>query len=289
MDEIGTPPAATSKSSKKLTFAVVCGMPRSGTRQFADFLNRHPDICIQGEIRDALVPSIRDLMVAGDTTYSTGSSGKNYQVKRAQIVVDNFSGFSKAKREVKRKSKIVGFKTPRVERRHEDLDIIVGDSFRKTEYFYCIRNVADCYLSLLSMPWFSATPSSYISNYISSLNDAVKLGRIGQRSRARVGLRVLNLDDFIRSDAKAHWISDRMFSVLPITTEQSWFDEIVANTENRNATENAVGKKRAKTLPSEALTVFQRRYSSIEKAVNRFNLAFNENLSCDLPIAEISA
>ncbi len=289
MDETGTPPATIIKSLKKPTFLVVCGMPRSGTRQFSDFLNRHPDIAIQGEILDALVPCIRDMMVAGDAAYGTGNSSKNYRIKRARIVIDNFSGFSKGKRVSKPKSEIVGFKTPRVERRYKDLILIAGDSFQTTEYFYCIRNIADCYLSLLAMPWFAASPYSYIKNYISSLSDAVKLGKISKKGGSRVALRVLNLDDFIRSDSKTDWLSDRMFSVLPITTEPAWLEEIAANTENRNATENAVGKKRAKTLPNEALEVFQRQHAKIERAVNRFNLTFNENLSCDLPIAENNA
>jgi hypothetical protein len=39
-------------------FTVLCGMPRCGTRQFADFLNAHPRLCLQGEIRSGLVNTI---------------------------------------------------------------------------------------------------------------------------------------------------------------------------------------------------------------------------------------
>lgn len=228
-------------------------------------------------------------MIAGDIAYGADSSAKLYWGKRARTIVENFAGFSKGKREFKPKATIFGFKTPRVERYHKDLTLIVGDTFEKTAYFYCIRNIVDCYLSLVEMPWFGSGPNSFIDLYVASLNDAVTLANISKQSGDRIAFSVLNLDDFIQSDTKARWIYDRMFSTLPINTGLPWFENIVTNTANRNATENTVGKKRAKMLSGAAVEVFQRRQADIEKAVGEFNLAFSENLSCNLSVVELSA
>ncbi|MFD2780234.1 hypothetical protein ACFS32_02845 [Novosphingobium pokkalii] len=79
-------------------FTVLCGMPRCGTRQFADFLNAHPRLCLQGEIRSGLVNTIRATLDAGDRAYASGYAANYYRQKRAQGVIDLFTLLSKARR-----------------------------------------------------------------------------------------------------------------------------------------------------------------------------------------------
>lgn len=270
-------------------FVVVCGMPRSGTRQFTDFLNRHPAICIQGEIRHSLIRSVRDLMISADAAYPTGYAAKFYHKKRAKAVAELFASFSKVRRVTKPKAKIQGFKTPHGEHYHRMIKDIVGESFDHTSYFYCIRNIADCYLSLIEMPWFLDGPNRYINNYITSLGNALALQKLAESGDARVSIGILNLDDFIRSDAKPGWISARLFASLTVDASPDWIEDIVGSTSNRNATERATGKRRAKHLEGPAAEVFERRLPEIEAAVAQFNLAFSEKLSCKLPLAELVA
>jgi hypothetical protein len=270
-------------------FVVVCGMPRSGTRQFTDFLNRHADIAIQGEMRHALIRSVRDLMVAADAAYPAGYSAKFYQKKRARTVTELFASLSKNRRVSKPKATIHGFKTPQGEHYHRLLKDIVGKSFTQTSYFYCIRNIVDCYLSLVEMPWFVDGPNRYISNYINSLGNAVIVHRLAAAGESKVSIGILNLDDFIRSEAKVEWVASRLFAALPVKLAPGWIDDIVGSTTNRNATERATGKRRAKHLDGAAAEVFQRRLPEIEAAVAQFNATFSENLSCKLPLVELVA
>lgn len=270
-------------------FVVVCGMPRSGTRQFADFLNRHPAIAVQGEIRHSLIRSVRKLMVAGDEAYPSGYAGKFYSKKRAKTVAELFAGLSKTRRVSKPKVKIHGFKTPQAENYGAHISDIVGESFVHTNYFYCIRNIVDCYLSLVEMPWFLDGPNQYITSYINSLGAAVALRHKAEESGAKFSIGVLNLDDFIRSEVKAEWIAGRLFGPLPIEIKSGWISEIVDSTSNRNATERATGKRRKKELEGPAAEVFLHRRQEIEAAVARFNATFSENLACKLPSAELVA
>lgn len=278
-----------SKTGQQRPFLVLCGMPRCGTRQFADFLNRHHDVCIQGEIRHALLRPTRDLMVAGDEAYPQGYASNYFQRKRAQAVVEIFASFSKARRVVKPKATFHGFKTPQIESHHKRIGQIVGESFAGTAYLYCIRNVADCYLSLVQMPWFTDGPNAYIEKYIDSLDTAITLRHESLRTGARASIGVLNLDDFIACDDKAAWLAQRLFHPLTIAASDSWIGEIAATTDNRNATERATGTRRAKVLEGAAAEVFAMRLPEVERAVDRFNRTFSENLSCRLPLAAVAA
>lgn len=270
-------------------FVVVCGMPRSGTRQFADFLNRHHAIAVQGEVRQSLIRSIRKLVAAADAAYPSGYASSYYYKKRAKMVHELFTGLSKARRVAKPKATIHGFKTPLCEHYHNDIKTIVGNSYSHTAYFYCIRNIVDCYLSLIEMPWFIHGPNEYITSYIESLADAVTLRQQSAQDNAAISIGVLNLDDFIRSDDKSAWIESRLFAGLPVDASSEWIHEIVDSTSNRNATEQATGKKRKKELEGPAVEVFLRRSNEIEAAVAQFNAAFSENLACKLPSVELAA
>jgi hypothetical protein len=289
MTESTIAPGGDDASHPDEVFVVVCGMPRSGTRQFADFLNRHTAIAVQGEIRPSLIRSIRKLLSEADAAYPSGYAAKYYHKKRARIVADMFAGLSKGRRVSKPKAHILGFKTPLGEHYGAYVDDIVGDSFAHTSYFYCIRNIVDCYLSLIEMPWFIEGPNAYITSYINSLNNAVALQEQAAAGGSRLSIGVLNLDDFIRSDAKAAWVEARLFAPLPATLAPGWIDEIVGSTSNRNATEKATGKRRKKELTGPATEVFLHRQAEIEHAVARFNAAFSENLTCKLPSVELVA
>ncbi|MCH7628500.1 hypothetical protein [Novosphingobium percolationis] len=278
-----------TKTGQSRPFVVLCGMPRCGTRQFADFLNRHHDVCIQGEIRHALLRPLRDMMAAGDAAYPQGYASNYFQRKRAQAVVELFASFSKARRVMKPKATFHGFKTPQIESHHKRIDQIVGTSFATTAYLYCIRNVADCYLSLVEMPWFTDGPNAYIDKYIESLETAIELRHASLRTGARASIGVLNLDDFIACDDKPTWLARRLFHPLTIPASDEWIKEIAETTDNRNATERATGTRRAKVLGGAAAEVFALRLAEVERAVERFNRTFSENLSCRLPLAAIAA
>jgi hypothetical protein len=172
-----SPPAASgpepSGSPRPLeTFVVLCGMPRCGTRQFADFLNRHPRLCLQGEIRGTLLGTIRGALEAAQQAYPRGYAARAFREKRARGVIDLFGLLSKGNRITKQGADIHGFKCPQMERQQGHITAIVRPAFKRLVWLHAIRNPVDCWLSLRAMPWFSDDPDQFVERYCSSLDYA---------------------------------------------------------------------------------------------------------------------
>lgn len=259
-------------------YVILCGMPRCGTRQFADLLDRDDRVCLQGEIKQSMILPIYELVKAADAGYVDGTQLKYYQKKRALAVAELFSFFSKANRSVKPEASIHGFKTPNIEFLHEMLSAIFLPSTDRLNYLYCIRNIKDCYLSLISMVWFKSTLELFIARYIRSLKTAVDLNNISKLDGSKIAVGILNLDGYIEAKDKADWVISRIYSPLGVDITKEQAIEIVATTENRNATERATGKQRSKNVTDEMHAVFLRNKKAINSAVAEFNDVFGENL-----------
>jgi hypothetical protein len=259
-------------------YVILCGMPRCGTRQFTDLLNRDNRICLQGEIKQSMIKPIYELVKAADAAYINGTQLKYYQQKRALAISELFSFFSKANRIIKPEASIHGFKTPNIELLHEILTAMFTPSTNQLSYLYCIRNIKDCYLSLTSMVWFKATQEQFIARYIRSLRTAVELGQKSRIANSKTQVRILNLDEYIKETDKADWIIHRIYSQIGMHVTRERAIEIVTTTENRNATERATGKRRDNNVSSNVHEVFLTNKIAINSAVAEFNEMFCENL-----------
>jgi hypothetical protein len=259
-------------------YVILCGMPRCGTRQFADLLDRDDRVCLQGEIKQSMILPIYELVKAADAAYVDGTQLKYYQKKRALAVAEMFSFFSKANRNVKLEPSIHGFKTPNIEFLHEMLSAIFLPSTDRLNYLYCIRNIKDCYLSLTSMVWFNKTQEQFIARYIRSLKTAVELSNISKMDGSKVAVGILNLNSYIEAQDKADWLISRIYRPLGIDIAKEQAIKIVSTTENRNATERATGKSRPKNVTDEVHAVFLKNKNAINSAVVEFNDAFGESL-----------
>lgn len=264
-------------------FVVVCGMPRCGTRQFADFMSRHTSVALQGEISNPVVPIIRKAVEAADQLYPAGYAADAIARKRPHTIIQMFGSFSKTMPIHVPDARIHGFKSPSAELMHRDLNKLLLPSFPQIQYFYCIRNPIDCYLSLSSMPWFAMDAKDYIDRYITSISAASQIAKISSEGRRRVVISTLNLDSFIATKDKAMWLRQRVFAPLKIAPSVEWLAKITETTENRNATERVTGTRRGKSIKPEALAVFREHEAKLQQAVDVFNATFKETLSLQLP------
>ncbi|NMN07143.1 MULTISPECIES: tetratricopeptide repeat protein [unclassified Novosphingobium] len=273
------------------TFVVLCGMPRCGTRQFADFLNAHPRLCLQGEIRSALVGTIRATLEAGDRAYASGYAASYYRQKRAQGAIDLFTLLSKAKRLTKPGADIHGFKCPQMERQSAAIAAIARPAFRRLAWLHCVRNPADCWLSLKAMPWFSDGMDQFVERYCNSLDQARAIADArSPHDLAPDGLETaispLDLDAFIAAANKADWLGRHLFAPLGVAASEAELARFVATVDNRNATERATGSARAKLLCSEDHAAMARHATRLDTAIAAYNARFGTALALRLPLAE---
>lgn len=302
------PPAASgpepSGSPRPLeTFVVLCGMPRCGTRQFADFLNRHPRLCLQGEIRGTLLGTIRGALEAAQQAYPRGYAARAFREKRARGVIDLFGLLSKGNRITKQGADIHGFKCPQMERQQGHITAIVRPAFKRLVWLHAIRNPVDCWLSLRAMPWFSDDPDQFVERYCSSLDYA---RAIAERSGAERGgtetdappvttgaptptlamgttIAALDLDAFIASADKPGWLGQHLFAPLGLAPSAAELAHFAATTDNRNATTRATGTARSRMLDPADHARFEHHAPRLEAAIAAYNARLGTQLALRLP------
>lgn len=259
-------------------FVVLCGMPRCGTRQFTDFLNADERICIQGEIAHPILKKMADLIDTAEAIYATGNKERYFSRKKAAATAAMFAYFSKANPMFKRGATIQGFKTPNAEVFAPEIFQVLMNGAASVRFMYCIRNIEDCYLSLVAMPWFGQSEEQFIQRYLKSLRRALSLRSEVASSGAEGSLAVLNLDQFIRAKDQAKWIKEELFDAIgvPVTLERARI--LVDTVGNSNSTVNTTGVVRKKELSDQAYRVFERHRSEIEADVSEFNQRFDESL-----------
>lgn len=268
------------------TFVVLCGMPRCGTRQFADFLNAHPRLCLQGEIRSALVGTIRATLEAGDRAYASGYAANYYRQKRAQGVIDLFTLLSKTRRLSKPGADLHGFKCPQMERQSAAMTAIVRPAFRRLAWLHCIRNPADCWLSLKAMPWFADDMDRFVERYCSSLDQARAIADAAPIDGLDVTIAPLELDAFIAAADKAAWLDRHLFAPLGVTVSNEELARFVATVDNRNATERATGAARARQLCRQDHAAMAAHAARLDASIAAYNARFGAALALRLPLAE---
>lgn len=291
------PPAASepesSASPRPLeTFVVLCGMPRCGTRQFADFLNRHPRLCLQGEIRGTLLGTIRGALEAARQAYPKGYAARAFREKRARGVIDLFALLSKGNRITKQGADIHGFKCPQMERQQGHITAIVRPAFKRLVWLHAIRNPVDCWLSLQAMPWFSDDLDQFVERYCSSLDYARALAERSGAERSRTGrsgaetsttITALDLDAFIASADKPGWIGQHLFAPLDLAPSAAELARFAATTDNRNATTRATGTARPRRLAPADHARFEHHAPRLEAAIAAYNARLGTQLALRLP------
>lgn len=149
---------------------VVCGNPRSGTRMHANVLNAHPEILITDEFHD--VPRLQ--AIASDMRKNVLL--KKFSRERALVHQSLLAKMVWASNtidrliEETRTVRVIGNKTPQVERRWEMLENV----FRATppRYVYCLRSAPKVLRSvknLSNLRWSRDDVATNLQRYVASV------------------------------------------------------------------------------------------------------------------------
>jgi hypothetical protein len=258
-------------------YIVLCGMPRSGTRQFADVLNQHPNICIQGESSRHSVPAIATFLGKLEKIYPSADRHQAEE-QRYRALALAFAAAGKGRPRLAPKADIHGIKSPNHELVHCDLTRLIGAYASPVVYLYCIRNLRESYLSYLSMR-FAKTVQMYIRTYLGSLAAAMAINEASEANPAKVRISVLHLDDFISTSDQGAWLSRRLFDPLGLKVTGPAATRLLAKTVNRNATAQAAGRVRLTQLPGFAASAIQTEQARLDAAIEDFNRMFGTSLA----------
>lgn len=231
---------------------IVGGFPRAGTRQFTDILNKHSEIMIKGECYPTSFDMLANTFEQADIEHKGKWSEKSYIKNRLRSALNAYACISKGDNQPFnfKDALVVGFKKPRIEIQYHSIEKLFNVAYPKIIFFYCVRNLKDNFLSANST--FNTSPEKFITQTNKSL---IAINKIIKQSI--YDSQVISLDEFIQHEDKGLWLSNNLFSKLPIgnlTKEQcqSFLDQST----NRNSTEKK-GKKRKKDLSNALYQMFQ--------------------------------
>ncbi|GGB68608.1 hypothetical protein [Glycocaulis alkaliphilus] len=229
------------------TVCVVGGYQRSGTRQFTDILNQHPDVQISGEIGryafvkiDKLISQLRAFHLKHDSVLDAETT--------ARMAVSICALYAKYPKhfQVKGSGAVIGFKTPRAEWQFSKIRNILDVGEANKVFFFCNRDFRDIFLSVYNLGW-KADIQSFIDYYKRSLKALVEMsGANGLGDEWAI--RILSLDQFLASDSKGEWLRSRVFEPLQLPMSADDALSLFHKTTNRNATVQATGKQRPTAL-----------------------------------------
>ena len=217
-------------------FTIIGGMPRAGSRQFADILNASGQFNIFGEVYRSSFLALGDLFKVADREHSGTWSEKNYLRRRWDTVAACLCGISKGS-QWRDDVTFLGIKTPRIEAHYDVIDRLFLSNGASVQFFYCCRNLIENYCSMHSN--FGTTPSAY-KRILSKSIEGLKIIQLDPRIKTNF----LSLDSFVAEENKARWLLDRIFkNYFSLNVSEKQCADWLSMTSNRNSTE-AVGRKK---------------------------------------------
>lgn len=219
-----------------MRFCLIGGFPRSGTRQFLDILNRHPEFRMRGEIHRELIVALDQLVQKAESCHAGKWTEGNFRESRRRLVLENIRLLGKGGSSRQWPNQLeryrIGFKMPYVEMVKPSLDHLLKPEFGGVDFFYCVRNLEQNFLSQKSK--LGIRRQRFMSNTIASID---ALAEMKQDDFYRI--QVLHLDDYLASDDRADWLKTKLFDFLNVegVTDQD-LKSFASNTPNRNKTPN---------------------------------------------------
>lgn len=251
---------------------IIGGMPRAGTRQFTDILNKLDRVHIKGEVYRQSFNEACSLVSKANRDHAGRWSEPSYLKARLKTVLNIIAGISKGSNTPFAFDglEIVGFKCPRIEIDKDTIDCLFRNDVERLYFFYCIRNIKDNYLSEKSN--FSVSIERYVDRTVLSIRKLLEIH--GDRVYK---LQLLNLDDFISMKEKTLFIQNTIFQFLgDLDIEDNHCEELYKATTNRNATKN-VGKQRLTTLTDREKEFFAS-HRGLNETLRLFEDKFNVRL-----------
>ena len=219
-----------------VTPVVICGMGRSGTRNVADNIAKHPLVQIYGEIPPNIMDSFLDFFSNTNSAYLKSPFGKGWAERKDEFFFDCLNNLSKEKIEFKKSErKFVGYKSPNHERFFKKIEQCFSGEEVKPYYIYCVRDALSCWQSYKSMEWNRLDVESFIEEYIESVGFYFSmLDKFDDR------VVVFNLNEYKCCNDKEGYFK---YSVMrKMGMSESDLNCFNLDEKNRNATKKFIGK-----------------------------------------------
>jgi hypothetical protein len=214
-----------------ITPLIICGNARSGTRMMTDIANSHSNIVIQEEMHAKTIEAYFNLVENVNKNFEHYSDRKGYKLSNhwensQKSLTISFLSFANKKPMVgyDKNVKYYGIKTPGFERYYNQFESVFNG---QAKYIYCLRNPASVWRSWKSLD-FVDDIEIFKARYTRSLRQAVK---IKNNSPQRFAL--FNLDEYISSPDKTHYVSNTVLSSIGISEEFN--AGTIESLENRNS------------------------------------------------------
>lgn len=247
----------------KYTPIVICGMGRSGTRNVADNITKHPKVQVYGEIPPKIMDSFLDFYSVANSSYERSIFKEGWRKRKEDLFFDCINNISKEKiDEVKPGREYVGYKSPG----HEKLFRKIEKCFHKEDdvkpvYIYCVRDALSCWKSYKSMEWNRLDIDSFIEEYISSFDAYLEMV---EKCEERVV--VFNLNEYVKSSNKSLFFKENI--LMGIGMKENEIEEFEHDARNRNATVKVTGSS------SESLPDSEKKLIKSNKKINSINKHF---------------
>ncbi len=272
---------------------IVGGYQRSGTRNFADLCNAHPEISLFGEVGLRAFPPIRkrlkELAAYHEATRQSGAV--NFAKRKHLIALSLLAmhankpriGFS----ELDFKKGLVGFKTPRIEWEWQQLSKMFDTLSEPKVFFYCCRTPEEVYLSTATLGW-TKNVSGFARDLKLSLQKVLEFQAWSKKSSRQWLVRPLHLNAYIQSTDKARWLADNLFCYVAPETGLEEIAQFISETDNRNSTLRAIGQERRTTLTPEERAEFESD-RELEELLDQLNSTFDLNVRLLAPVPDNAA
>ncbi len=271
------------------TLCIIGGSPRSGTRNFTDLANAHPNIKLFGEVGNRALALTNDAMAelegyhAGEVAHRA-ARGKAKTARRYnphELTLSLLAMYAKTPvtpyNPRSFESGVVGFKTPQIERQWSVLTRMFEGFASPKNFFFCMRNVDQNYLSLHSCGWRKDF-AEYSARLIPLLRAVLEFKTWSEEHDEEWRIKVLHLDDYLASPEKVDWLSDKFFGVIAPRTSRRNIDRFISSVTNRNSTERLTGEERRKVLTDEERRAIESA-SEISDLLASLNTTFGVNIA----------
>ena len=260
---------------------VVGGMPRGGTRNFADLANAHATVRLFGELQKNATRAAKKMsaMIANVHEQGNPRGVKFLQGRRPHIALTLLAMCAKNPQPFygghAASGGVLGFKKPKIERLFDEVDALLGALADRKVLYFCCRNLDQNYLSMHSLGW-RENPEHYFRHIRKSLTAILE---VSARSREGNGwlVRPLYLDAYIRAENPAGWLVENLYGPLGLDVSEDAAKSYIDRTENRNATSRKEGVVRRKQLTDEERREFEAA-TEIRELVERVNVDFGIDL-----------
>jgi hypothetical protein len=213
-------------------FVLVCGLPRSGTREITDIFNGIPGVCIQGEITKASFDHTCDFI--NNIVSDNKRTNRDRLVKKGAALFSDSLGLAGKKPllSIDGELSAVGFKCPNSLGWYKEILSIAKLLNFKLHVIICVREPAEVYRSLMQMDWYSGGYKGFDTMCGSLVDTYTEL--LGCTDPMLASVQIFNLNHYVNSDRVEYM--GHILNHCDIQCGNSEVHNAIGSATNRNST-----------------------------------------------------